>query len=85
MGACPIIDPETGETIIDSEGRRSYTTSFEYAPTVGKNIALAFLPHEYCQEGRMLETDSMEEKYPMKVAAVGYGALYDPENIKPRS
>ena len=85
MGACPIIDPDMGETIIDSEGRRSYTTSFEFGPTVGKNIALAFLPHEYCQEGRMLETSYMEESYPMKVAAVGYGALYDPENLKPRS
>ena len=33
----------------------------------------------------MLETSYMEETYPMKVAAVGYGALYDPENALPRS
>ncbi len=85
MGACPIIDPDTGETIIDSEGRRSYTSSIEYGPSVGKNIALAFLPFEYCQEGLMLNMDYMTETYQMKVAAVGYGALYDPENIKPRS
>ena len=85
MGACPIIDPETGETLIDSEGRRSYTSSIEFGPSIGKNIALAYLPHDYCQEGRILNMDYMTETFKMKVAAVGYGALYDPENVKPRS
>jgi glycine cleavage system aminomethyltransferase T len=85
MGACPIIDPETNETLIDSEGRRSYTSSIEFGPSIGKNIALVYLPFEYCQEGRLLNMNYMTETYPMKVAAVGYGALYDSENAKPRS
>ena len=85
LGACPIIDPETGETLIDSEGRRSYTTSIVFGPSIGKNIALAYLPHEYCQVGRILDMDYFDEIYKMKIEAVGYGALYDPENIKPRS
>ncbi len=85
MGACPIIDPETGKTLIDSEGRRSYTTSIVFGPSVGRNIALAYLPYEYCQKGRILDMDYFDEIYKMKIEAVGYGALYDPENIKPRS
>jgi glycine cleavage system aminomethyltransferase T len=85
MGACPIIDPETGKTLIDSKGRRSYTTSIVYGPSIGKNIALAYLPYEYCQVGRILDLDYFDEIYKMRVEAVGYRALYDPENIKPRS
>jgi glycine cleavage system aminomethyltransferase T len=85
LGACPIMDPETGETLVDSEGRRSYTTSIVYGPSIGKNIALAYLPYEYCEEGRELEMDYMDETYKVKVEAVGYRALYDPENLKPRS
>ncbi|PID64251.1 MAG: hypothetical protein CR963_01055, partial [Gammaproteobacteria bacterium] len=82
---CPIIDPATGETLIDSEGRRSYTTSIAYGPTIGKNIALGYLPYEYCQVGRELIINYFDEDYPVVVEAVGYGALYDPQNIKPKS
>ena len=85
LGACPIMDTETGEVLIDSEGRRSYTTSIAFGPTIGKNIAYAFLPHEYCQVGRILHMEYFAETYEVKVEAVGYRALYDPENLKPRS
>ncbi len=82
---CPIMDPDTGETLIDSEGRRSYTTSIVYGPTIGKNIALGYLPYEYCQVGRELSIQYFGEVYLVKVEAVGYGPLYDPENLKPKS
>ncbi len=85
VGISPIMDPSTGETLIDSKGRRSYTTSIAYGPSIGKNIALGYLPYEYCQQGRELMIEYFNESYKVKVAAVGYGALYDPENIKPRS
>lgn len=85
VGNCPIMDPETGETLIDSEGRRSYTTSIAFGPTIGKNIALGYLPYEYCQEGRELQIQYFDDVYPVKVEAVGYKPLYDPENAKPRS
>lgn len=85
LGISPIMDPATGETLIDSIGRRSYTTSIVYGPSIGKNIALGYLPYEYCQMGRELTIEYFGETYPVKVAAVGYGALYDPENSKPRS
>lgn len=85
LGTCAILDPETGETLIDAEGRRSYTTSIAYGPTIGKNIALGFLPYEYCQPGRKLTISYFDEQYPVVVEAVGYKPLYDPENLKPKS
>lgn len=85
VGIMPVVDPETGETLVDSLGRRSYTTSVAFGPTIGKNIALAYLPHEYAQEGRKLAVEYFTERFPAEVAAVGYKPLYDPENLKPRS
>ncbi|MER9238156.1 FAD-dependent oxidoreductase [Mesorhizobium sp. M0633] len=85
VGTMPVMDPQTGETLVDELGRRSFTTSVAYGPTLGKNIALAYLPWAYCQEGRKLSVEYFGEKYPVEVAAVGYRPLYDPENLNPRS
>ncbi|MCV9940675.1 FAD-dependent oxidoreductase [Boseaceae bacterium BT-24-1] len=85
VGILPVLDPETGETLVDELGRRSFTTSIVYGPTIGKNIALAYLPRSYCQTGRKLAVEYFGEGYPVEVAAVGYKSLYDPENLKPRS
>ncbi|MCY7306395.1 MAG: hypothetical protein LH632_09630 [Rhodoferax sp.] len=54
-------------------------------PTIGKNIALAYLPQAYAEEGRELQIQYFSDVYPVKVEAVGYRSLYDPESIKPRS
>jgi len=80
LGNCPIIDPATNEVLVDSQGRRSYTTSIAFGPTIGKNIALGYLPHEHCEEGRKLEIEYFNQKFPIEVAAVGNKALYDPAN-----
>ncbi len=85
VGTSPILDPKTGETLIDELGRRSFTTSMAYGPTLGKNIMLAYLPHEHAVEGNMFEIEYFNERYPVRVAGVGYKPLYDPENLKPRS
>ena len=85
VGILPVMDPQTGETLVDELGRRSYTTSIAFGPTLGKNIALAYLPWNYCQVGRKLNVEYFAETYPVEVAAVGYKGLYDPENLKPRS
>ena len=85
VGSWPIMDPDTGEVLIDSVGRRSYITSIAYGPTLGKNVALGYLPYEYCQEGRELSMEYFHETYPIKIEAVGYKPLYDPENLKPKS
>ena len=81
----PVMDPATGKVLIDSEGRRSYTTSVCFGPSIGKNIALAYLPWDYAQVGRQLQVTYFDETYPVEVAGVGYAPLYDPENLKPRS
>ena len=71
--------------LVDSLGRRSYTTSMAFGPTVGKNIALAYLPYAHCQKGTELLIDYFGEHYPVVVESVGYQPLYDPDNLKPRS
>ncbi len=85
VGNMPVMDPATGETLVDALGRRSYTTSIAYGPSIGRNIALAYLPWAYAQTGRQLVVQYFGDTYPVEVAAVGYKALYDPENLKPRS
>ncbi|MCB8875662.1 GcvT family protein [Acidisoma silvae] len=85
LGILPVMDPATGETLVDELGRRSYTTSIAFGPSVGKNIALAYLPWSYCQEGRKLVVEYFGETYPVEVVSVGYRPLYDPENKKPKS
>jgi glycine cleavage system aminomethyltransferase T len=85
VGTLPVLDPETGETLVDELGRRSFTTSIVYGPTIGKNIALAYLPWPYCEVGRKLVVEYFADAYLVEVTAVGYKALYDPDNLKPRS
>jgi glycine cleavage system aminomethyltransferase T/glycine/D-amino acid oxidase-like deaminating enzyme len=85
VGTLPVMDPDTGKVLIDDLGRRSYTTSIAYGPSIGKNIALAYLPRDYCQKGRKLHVTYFDEVYPVEVAGIGYEPLYDPENLKPRS
>ncbi|MGO7508236.1 hypothetical protein ACC686_36100, partial [Rhizobium johnstonii] len=53
VGNMPVVDPSTGEFLVDELGRRSYTTSVAYCPTVGKNIALAYLPWSHCHGNRL--------------------------------
>jgi len=85
VGILPVIDPATGETLVDELGRRSFTTSIAYGPSVGRNIALAYLPWSHAQVGRKLTVEYFGESYPVEVAGVGYKPLYDPENLKPRT
>ncbi len=85
VGTSPIMDVDTGESLIDSLGRRSYTTSIVYGPTIGKNIALGYLPLDYCKEGQQLAIEYFGERYTVTVESIGYKPLYDPENLKPKS
>lgn len=52
---------------------------------IGKNIALAWLPHAHCQVGREWQIQYLADACPVTVEAVGYRPLYDAENAKPRS
>ena len=84
VGTCPVVDPDSSEVLVDELGRRSYTTSIAYGPSVGKNIALAYLPKAYAEEGRELLLEYFDEPFPIKVEAIGCKGLYDPENLLPR-
>ena len=85
VGTLPVMDHATGEVLVDALGRRSFTTSIAYGPTIGKNIALAYLPHDRARKGNGLAVEYFGEHFPVEVVGVGYEALYDPENLKPRS
>ncbi|MFV8834071.1 FAD-dependent oxidoreductase [Aquisalimonas sp.] len=85
VGHCPLLDPATGRVLVDDLGRRSYTTSVAYGPSVGKTIALGYLPRQYAEEGGELLLEYFHEHYPVRIEAVGYRALYDPDNERPRS
>ncbi len=84
VGPCPIVDPATREVLVDEVGRRSYATSIAYGPSVGKNIALGYLPKAYANEGQELLLEYFDEPFPIKVEMVGCKGLYDPENRLPR-
>ena len=85
VGSWPIVDPQSGEVLIDSDGRRSYATSVAFGPSIGKNIILAYLPYEHCEVGKKLVMEYFNEPFPIEVEAVGYQPLYDPSNAKPKS
>ena len=85
VGICPILDPATGKVPVDSLGRRSYTTSMAYGPSIGKNIALGYLPSDLAVVGKQMAIEYFGEQYAVEVAGVGYQPLYDPQNLKPRS
>ena len=85
VGQWPILDPESNEVLVDELGRRSYITSIAYGPSIGKNIALGYLPKEYAEEGRILTMEYFDEPFPIRVEAVGCKALYDPTNELPKT
>jgi glycine cleavage system aminomethyltransferase T/glycine/D-amino acid oxidase-like deaminating enzyme len=85
VGQWPILDPETGAVLVDELGRRSFTTSIAYGPSVGKNLALGYLPERYAKEGQMLAMEYFGERYPLRVEAVGQRGLYDPQNERQKS
>jgi len=80
VGQWPILDPYSNEVLIDDVGRRSYITSIAFGPSVGKNIALGYLPTDYATVGQELTMEYFDEPFPIKVEAVGCKALYDPDN-----
>ncbi|MDN3555562.1 GcvT family protein [Halomonas maura] len=85
VGHAPILDPESGEVLVDALGRRSYVTSFAFGPSLGKTIALGYLPAEVAREGDRVFMEYFGERYPLRIAAVGYQPLFDPENLRPKS
>jgi len=84
VGTCPIVDPKSNDVLVDDLGRRSYTTSIAFGPSVGKNIALGYLPAAYANAGQELAIEYFDESFPVRVETVGCVGLYDPDNLLPR-
>ncbi|SEO47719.1 GcvT family protein [Aquisalimonas asiatica] len=85
VGQWPLLNPDTGEVLVDDVGRRSYVTSIAYGPSMGCNIAMGYLPRQFCHEGGEVLMEYFQEHYRMRIEAVGYRALYDPDNTRPKS
>jgi glycine cleavage system aminomethyltransferase T len=89
VGISPIIDPATGEVPVDSKGRRSYSTSMSYCPSIKKHVVMGYLPKNIAISGKSLLLEYFNENgdgiYPMTVQIVGKGSLYDPSNERVRS
>ncbi|MBA1145632.1 FAD-dependent oxidoreductase [Ectothiorhodospiraceae bacterium WFHF3C12] len=85
VGQWPILEPASGEVLVDSLGRRSYTTSLAYGPSVREIIALGYIPAEHAVEGKELHMEYFGETYPLRIEAVGYRGLYDPDNTRVKS
>jgi glycine cleavage system aminomethyltransferase T len=56
-----------------------------YGPSLGKNIAMGYLPADKAVEGDVVLIEYFGEHYDATVMKVGYGALLDPTNERPRS
>ena len=85
VGNWPILDPASKKVIIDAHGRRSYTTSMAFGPSLGVNVAMGYLPANKAKEGDTVLIEYFGEHYEAKVMKVGYGALLDPTNERPKS
>ena len=82
VGQWPLLDKETKEVIVDSHGRRSYTTSVAFGPSLGQNIAMGYLPADRAKEGDTVYMEYFGNFFSAKVTAVGYRAMLDPENVR---
>jgi glycine cleavage system aminomethyltransferase T len=85
VGEWPILNKETREVLLDEFGRRSICTSVEYGPSLGSNIILGYIPAEFASVGTELLLEYFCEEYPIRIEAVGYAPLLDPENLRVRS
>jgi glycine cleavage system aminomethyltransferase T len=84
QGREPILTAD-GKPIEDRHCRRSYVTSAGSGPSVGKTILMSYLPPEYAQVGTPLKAEYFGEQYPVTVAVVGSGAVFDPDNARMRA
>jgi len=89
VGISPIIDADTQMVPVDSKGRRSYSTSTSYCPSIEKHVVMGYLPKEIAYKGKALFleyfNDNGDGVYPMTVQIVGKGSLYDPSNSRVRT
>lgn len=79
QGGEPILTLD-GETIQDAKGRYAYATSAGDAPSLGKQILLAYLPLQYANIGENLYVEYMGQNYPVTVRSIDSTPVFDPNN-----
>jgi len=85
VGEWPILDKETKEVLVDKRGRRSFAMDIAFGPSLGVNILMAYIPADFAEVGNEFVLEYFCEHYPVWLEAVGYGALLDPENKRPKT
>ena len=85
VGEWPILDKDSKQVLVDSKGRRSYATDIAFGPSLGVNLLMAYLPADEATLGNEFILEYFCEHYPVRVEAVGYSALLDPENSRPKT
>jgi glycine cleavage system aminomethyltransferase T len=82
MGGEPLSDA-SGQPIVDASGRQALVTSAANAPSLGRQLLMAFVPPEAASIGSRLQAEYFGERYPATVIAVGAsaGRLSVPEAI----
>ena len=85
LGEWPILHKETKEVLVDLKGRRSFSTDIAFGPSLGVNILMAYIPLEHAAVGNEFLFEYFCELYPVQIEAVGYRALLDPENERPKT
>ncbi len=83
LGHEPVLT-ESGEPIVDRNGRRSYVTSAGAGPSIGKHILLSYLPPELAAAGQRLSVEYLGERYPATVQLTDSTPIFDPDNARVR-
>ncbi len=88
VGTWPILDPASKQVLVDAKGRRSYSTSTAYCPSIGEHVVMGYLPIERARVSEKLALEYFNEDgdghYPMTVRIAGRGSLFDPGNQRVR-
>ena len=85
VGEWPILCSTTKQVLVSDDGRRSVSTSIAYGPSLGINILMGYLPANRAKVGEELLLEYFGDHFPIRVEAVGYQPLLDPENLRARS
>ena len=73
------------ERILDSKGRVSRVTTAGHAPSVEEYVLMSYLPPEHAEVGTKLQVMYMNELFPVEVAVVGPGGIFDPDDSRMKS
>jgi 4-methylaminobutanoate oxidase (formaldehyde-forming) len=71
-----------GEAVLDGAAVVGRVRSGGYGYSVGRNVALAYLPPELARPGSRLAIESFGARVPAEVHA---GALHDPKGVRVRA